>query len=282
MSPQSPSLLTDSTVPRRRQLCDEPHKTTYDGPSPETHVLYFKDDIAIHNRLYTINGKGVLNNRISELLMTRLNGLRIETHFIRSLNMREQLVRATEILPFKLTLHNVASQTFAKRLGLKENVVLPKPIPEFSLSCEKLGQPVVSTEHLTALGWSRFEEIDDILLMSQRINDFLIGQFLALNMRLVNFTLSLGRIYTTDLEDSHVVITDALCPDTLHLFDLTTNKHFHQEEIARNPEYAQEIYQEVARRLGVFSIDSIQTPASLLEAPAIVPTFSKRKSPSWP
>ncbi len=282
-----PRLFTDYTPPRRRQLLDETSKTIYDGPEPETYVLYFKDDIALEKETITASGKGVLNNRISELLMTRLNDLRIETHFIRMLNMREQLVRTTESLPFTLTLHNAASGTFARRLGLEEGAPLLKPVPEFSLRAEELNNPVVAAEHLTSLGWSRFEEIDEILLVSQRINDFLTGQFLALNIRLISFRLEFGRLYTSDLMDSQIVITDEISPDTCNLLDLQTGKRLDRQGVHDNPEQARNIYQEVARRFGVLGLDIPEgtiAPAfqDIISSTKLLQkrSFNRRKSPN--
>lgn len=279
-------LMSDHAKARRRELLDELSKTVYDGPEPGTHVLYFKDDLHHDGKVQTVSGKGVLNNRISELLLSRLNDLGLETHFIRALNMREQLVRATEPLPFYVTLHNVASGAFAKRLGLSEGMLLSKPIPEFSLRSKKLGNPIVAAEHITALGWSRFEEIDDMLITSQRVNDFLSGQFLALNMRLISFTLEFGRFYTSDHMDSHIMITDELSPETFSLLDLTTGKRLDQHGIKDAPEDANLIYQEIAQRLGVLSQDN---PDDLFPSPSqdILPlqnpsarkTLKKRKNP---
>jgi len=258
-----PRLFTDYTPPRRHQLSDEAGKTIYDGPEPGTYVLYFKDDIALEKGTIFAHGKGVINNRISELLMTRLNDLRIETHFIRLLNMREQLVRATEAFPFLLTLHNFASGTFARRLGLEEGCLLSKPVPEFSLRNKELDYPIVATEHLTSLGWCQFEEIDEILLISQRINDFLTGQFLALNMRLLNFKLEFGRLYNSELIDSRIVVTDEICLDTCNLLDLKTGKRFDRQGVQDNPGQAQEIYREVARRLGILELDTSEASPTL-------------------
>lgn len=257
-------LFSDYTPPRRHQLSDEVGKTIYDGPEPGTYVLYFKDDIALEKNTMSTHGKGVINNRISELIMTRLNDLRIETHFIRLLNMREQLVQATEALPFLLTLHNFASGTFAHRLGLEEGSSLSKPIPEFSLRNEELNYPIVAAEHLTSLGWCQFEEIDEILLTTQRINDFLTGQFLALNIRLLNFKLEFGRLYNSDLTDSRIVVTGEICLDTCNLLDVKTGKRLDRQGVQHNPEQAQEIYREVARRLGILG----------LEIPEVSPTLS--------
>ncbi|MDF3033488.1 MAG: purC [Alphaproteobacteria bacterium] len=223
MTINSYSLLSSDYVqPRRRQLFEGTSKTLYDGPEPGTYVLYFKDDIALEDGVSTICGKGVLNNRISDLLMSRLNDIGIDTHFIRLLNMREQLVRATETLPFSVTLHNIASGAFAKRLGLEEQTLLSKPIPEFFLRSKELGNPILAAEHLTALGWS-----------------------------LVSFTLEFGRFYPSELMDCQIILTDELSPDTCNLLDLTTGKPLGRQGIHDNPEQARGIYQEVARRLGI-------------------------------
>lgn len=258
MAIDSPSpFVGEYAHPRRRHLFEGTGKILYEGPEPGTCVWHFKDDVAVESGISTVSGKGVLNNRISDLLMSRLNELGFDTHFIRTLNMREQLVRKTEALPFSVTLHNVAFGAFAKRLGLEEGIIFSKPLHEFFLRSPELGNPVVATEHLTVLGWSRFEEIDDILLISQRINDFLTGQFLAYNMRLVSFTLEFGRLYVNDLADSQVILGGELSPDTLDLLDLTTGKRLGRHGIQGTPEEAQEIYRQVASRLGVLSLDTL-------------------------
>lgn len=251
-----PILLSDYAQPRRRQLFDGTTKTVFDGPEPGTHVLYFKDDLILENEVETISGKGILNNRISELLMSRLNELNIETHFIRTLNMREQLIRATESFSFSLTVHNVACDSFAKRLGLEDGTTLAKPIPEFSLRSRELNNPVIAAEHITSLGWSRFEEIDEMLLTSQRVNDFLSGQFLALNIRLISFTLQFGRCFTSDLMESQILITDELSPESINLFDLVTSRRLDHSGMEEYPERTNEIYKEIAYRLGVLELEN--------------------------
>jgi phosphoribosylaminoimidazole-succinocarboxamide synthase len=283
-----PLLFKDYAPPRRRQLCEGTGKILYDGPEPGTHVLYFKDDVALENTTtLTVCGKGVFNNRISDLLMSRLNDLGIDTHFIRTLNMREQLVRSTEPLPFSVTLHNAAFGTFAKRLGLEEGLFFSKPIPEFFLRSNELGNPIVAAEHLTTLGWSRFEEIDDILLTSQRINDFLSGQFLALNIRLISFTLEFGRFYASDLMDSQIMLTDELSPETCDLFDLRTENRLDRQGIQDNPEQALEIYQEVASRLGILGLtppdfSSLSQDADPSKKTPVTKLLDKKKKSSWP
>jgi phosphoribosylaminoimidazole-succinocarboxamide synthase len=170
---------------------------------------------------------------------------------------------------------------------LEEGSALLKPIPEFSLRAEELNHPVVAAEHLTSLGWSRFEEIDDILLLSQRINDFLSGQFLALNIRLISFKLEFGRLYTSDLMDSQIVITDEISPDTCNLLDLKTGKRLDRQGAQDNPDEAREIYQEVARRFGLIGLEVPETPMTpglqdILASvkPSLKRSLNRRKSPN--
>lgn len=256
MTTHTPSFTLSSDVhPRRRRLSKETGKTLYEGPDAGKRVLYFEDDMAIDGRVLSVSGKGVFNNRISDILMSRLNQVGIETHFIRILNMREQLVHTTETLPFSITIHNVTADDFAKKLGLQEGLLLPKPIPEFFLRSSELGNPVVTAEHLTALGWCRFEEVDDILLASQRINDFLNGQFLMANIRLFSITLEFGRCYASNLTEPQIMLTDEISPDTCSLLDLKTGKRLDRHGVQDKPEQVLEIYQEVARRLGVLGLD---------------------------
>jgi phosphoribosylaminoimidazole-succinocarboxamide synthase len=194
--------------------------------------------------------------------MSRLNQVGIDTHFVRILNMREQLVRATESLPFSVTIHNVTSGDFAKKLGLQEGLLLPKPIPEFFLRSPELGNPIVTPDHLTILGWCRFEEVDDILLSAQRINDFLNGQFLMANIRLLSVTLEFGRLYASGLTDPQIVLTDEISPDTCAVIDLATGKRLDWQGVQDNPEQMQKIYQDVARRLGVLGLDTSERLSS--------------------
>jgi len=282
-----PHLLDHYSQPRRHKITDGKNKILYAGPEPRTHVLYFKDEAVFKGEKVIVNGKGVLNNRISGLLMSRLGDLGIETHFIRILNMREQLVRAAEILPFKITLHNVASGLFAHRLGLEEGTSLSKPIPEFSLHSKDLQNPTVSAEHLTTLGWAEFEDIDDILLISQRVNDFLHGQFLALNLRLISLSLEFGRLYTPDLTGSQIVITDELSPENCYLLDLTTGKRLDCQGMEDHPDQARSIYQEVAYRLGILNLEETENATSRTHEDLFHPrpypqqSFRKRKNPQW-
>lgn len=268
-------LLHDRPAPRRHQVYDGSEKTVYDGPEPETFVLYFKDDVVdpISDKKSTVEGKGVINNRISELLLTRLRDIGVESHFIKRLNMREQLVRAADVFPFQIRMNNIAAGSFSDRLGLDEGIVLPRPIPEFVLKSKELGYPIVSERHISTLGWAREDEIEDILSISQRVNDFLYGQFLALGIRLVNFTLEFGRLYPTELmDDMSIAVVDEISPDTCYLIDIATGDRLDQGNFFVNPKDAALGYQDVARRLGILTEGG---PADLKEPHAIYEVLIK-------
>ena len=166
-------------INRRRRVYEGKAKVLYEGPEPGTLIQHFKDDATAFNKKKhdTIDGKGVLNNRISEYIFTRLTEIGVPNHFIRRMNMREQLIREVEIIPIEVVIRNVAAGSLSKRLGIEEGTPLPRSIIEFYYKADELDDPMVSEEHITAFGWATPQEIDDIMALSIRINDFLSGLF---------------------------------------------------------------------------------------------------------
>ena len=236
---------------RRKQIYEGKAKVLFQGPEPGTIVQYFKDDATAFNnqKKGVLTGKGVLNNRISELLMTRLGEIGIPTHFIKRLNMREQLVREVEIIPIEIIIRNVAAGTLSKRLGIEEGTALPRSIVEFCLKDDDLGDPMVAEEHITAFGWATHQELDEIVNLSLRINDFLLGLFLGVGIRLIDFKLEFGRWYNGD--EMSIVLADEISPDSCRLWDLETNEKMDKDRFRRDLGKVEEAYQEVARRLGL-------------------------------
>ena len=176
---------------RRRQIYEGKAKILYEGPEPGTLIQYFKDDATAFNaqKKGTINGKGVLNNRISEHIFTLLDHIGVPTHFIRRLNMREQLIRQVEIVPIEVVVRNVAAGSLSKRLGIEEGTKLPRTIIEYYYKDDALGDPMISDEHIAAFGWASQEEMHDIADLAIRVNDFLCGLFAGVGIRLVDFKL---------------------------------------------------------------------------------------------
>ena len=236
---------------RRRQLYEGKAKVLFEGPEPGTLIQYFKDDATAFNnkKRAVITGKGVLNNRISEHLMLRLHEVGIPTHFVRRLNMREQLIREVEIIPIEVVVRNISAGSLCKRLGIEEGQRLPRAIVEYYYKSDELGDPLVSEEHITAFGWASFQEIDEILSMSLRINDFLSGIFIGIGLKLVDFKLEFGRLWED--EEVRLILADEISPDNCRLWDVETNERLDKDRFRRDLGNVQEGYQEIARRLGI-------------------------------
>lgn len=236
---------------RRRQIYEGKAKVLFEGPEPGTLVQYFKDDATAFNnqKKGVITGKGVLNNRISEYLMIRLGEIGIPTHFVRRLNMREQLVREVEIIPIEVVIRNVVAGSLAKRFAMEEGTALPRSIVEFCYKSDEMGDPLVSEEHITAFGWAAPQDLDEIMAMSLRINDFLSGLFLGIGLKLVDFKLEFGRLWEN--EQMRIVLADEISPDSCRLWDVKTNEKMDKDRFRRDLGNVEEAYQEVARRLGI-------------------------------
>ncbi len=238
---------------KRRRIYEGKAKILYEGPEPGTLVQHFKDDATAFNakKKDVIEGKGVLNNRISEFVFNHLNAIGIPTHFIRRLNMREQVIREVEMIPLEVVVRNVAAGSLATRLGLEEGLQLPRSIIEFYYKNDALNDPLISEEHITAFGWANPQEIDDIMALSIRINDFLVGVFLGAGIRLIDFKLEFGRLWEGDL--MRIVVADEISPDSCRLWDIKTNEKMDKDRFRRDLGGLIEAYTEVARRLGILA-----------------------------
>lgn len=236
---------------RRRQIYEGRAKVLFEGPEPGTLVQYFKDDAYAggNSKRGVITGKGVLNNRISEYLMQRLNDIGVPTHFMRRLNMREQLVREVEIIPITVCVRNAVAGSLAERFRMQEGTALPRSIVEYYYKSEELEDPLVTEEHITAFGWAHPQDMDEIVAISLRINDFLTGLFLGVGLRLVDFRLEFGRLWEN--EQMRIVLADEISPDNCRLWDLETNECMDKDRFYRDLGRVEEAYQEVARRLGI-------------------------------
>lgn len=205
---------------RRKEVFNGRTKILFDGPEPGTLILYFKDSLDQKEDLHASSSHGALNNRFSELLMQRLNQIGIETHLIKRLNMREQLVRLADPMPFRFRVHNIAIDSLAALFNLEPGTVLNEPIIELYIKNSTGEQTVIAPQHIYALGWAQEEEIEMLFSAIRRINDFLLGQFLALNLRLANYCLEFGRILTQDFfESPKLILIDAFGLDSSSILD---------------------------------------------------------------
>ncbi len=249
---------------RRRMIYEGKAKILYEGPEPDTLIQYFKDDATAFNaeKHGVIDGKGVLNNRLSEHFMTGLNAIGVPTHFIKRLNMREQLVRMVEIIPLEVVVRNMAAGSMSKRLGIKEGTALPRPIIEFYLKDDALGDPLVTEEHIIAFNWATQQDIDDMIALALRVNDFMTGLMYGVGIRLVDFKIEIGRIFDGDFQ--RLIVADEISPDSCRLWDIESGQKLDKDVFRRDLGDLADAYTEVARRLGVLPRNGATVPGPKL------------------
>ena len=240
---------------KRQQLYEGKAKVIFEGPEVGTLVQYFKDDATAFNaqKKDVIKGKGVLNNCISEHIMTAVGDLGIPNHFIARLNEREQLIRKLEIIPVEVVVRNVAAGSICRRLGLEEGTTLNNTLVEFCLKDDSLGDPIIAPEHIFTFGWATPEELEVIVEDTLRINDFLTGLFLGIGVRLIDFKVEFGRFYHDQdaADDPVIMLADEISPDNCRLWDAQTNEKMDKDRFRRDLGGLVEAYQEIAKRLGV-------------------------------
>jgi len=241
----------EANMSRRNKLYEGKAKVLFEGPEPGTIIQYFKDDATAFNaeKKGTLSGKGVINNIISEHIFKALGNLGIPNHFIKRLSMREQLIKAVEIIPVEVIVRNIAAGSLSKRLGIEEGTKLPNTLVEFCYKSDELGDPVISEEHILTFGWADEHEIDELTHYALRINDFLSGMFHAIGIKLVDFKLEFGRFYEGD--ECITILADEISPDGCRLWDIETGKKLDKDRFRRDLGGEMEAYQEVARRLGI-------------------------------
>ena len=241
---------------RRTKLYEGRAKVLYEGPKPGTLVQYFKDESRAPHRVSRdlLNGRGVLNNRLSAYLMTGLGRVGVPTHFMKWLNMREQLVRSCEMVPLYALVRNVAAGSLVRRLGLDEGTPLPRPIVEYRLKSDDRENPLVTEEHIAAFGWVSQQDLDDILSLALRTNDVLSGLFYAVGVPLIDVRVSIGRVSQEDFQ--RLVVADDLGFDacrfgTLDQGGASAGADLLLEGSSPPLTDAQPPHSEVARRLGI-------------------------------
>ena len=212
-------------------------------------IQHFKDDATAFNnqKKASIDGKGILNNRISEHILSSLSEVGIKNHLIKRLNMREQLVKLVNIIPIEFVVRNISTGSLTKRLGIEEGTVLDSPLIEYCLKDDKLGDPIISREHILNFKWLNIMELDLINEQCLRINDFLQGMFRSIGIKLVDFKVEFGK---TKLNES-IILADEISPDTCRLWDQKTDKKLDKDRFRKDLGDLIPAYTEVAKRLGI-------------------------------
>ena len=214
-------------------------------------IQHFKDDATAFNnqKKQVIDGKGILNNRISEHILTSLNQVGIRNHLVKRLNMREQLIKLVEIIPIEFIVRNISSGSLTSRLGIEDGTVLEYPLIEYCLKNDELGDPVISREHILAFNWMNVFELDLINQELKRINDFLQGMFRGVGIKLVDFKVEFGRYEENGTQQ--IILADEISPDTCRLWDISSEKKLDKDRFRRDLGNIIQAYQEVARRLDI-------------------------------
>ena len=228
-------------------------KIIYETKDKNLVIQHFKDDATAFNNLKKakVEGKGVLNNRISEYVLTNLSQCGIKTHFVKRLNMREQLIKKAEIFPIEFIVRNIATGSLTKRLSIPEGTVLEKPLLEYCYKKDELNDPLISREHIFSFGWATESEIKIIDKTTLRINDILLGMFRGIGIKLVDFKIEYGKTWNKDTEKREIVLADEISPDTCRLWDNKTDKKLDKDRFRNNLGNLIDAYQEVAKRLGI-------------------------------
>jgi len=234
-----------------KKLYEGKAKIIYEGPEKGTGIQHFKDDATAFNNLKKsiVEGKGVLNNRISEHIFNNLNQIGIKTHLIKRLNMREQLINLVEIIPVEFIVRNIATGSLTKKLGIPDGTILSKPLLEYSYKNDDLGDPLVAKEHIIEFDWADEKELNLINICCLRINDFMQGMFRGVGIKLVDFKLEFGRSNIDGKKD--ILLADEISPDTCRLWDIVSEKKLDKDRFRKDLGNIIQAYQEVARRLGI-------------------------------
>ena len=250
-----------------KKLYEGKAKIIYASPEKNLVIQHFKDDATAFNnqKKATIDGKGILNNRISEYILQNLNQVGIKNHLVKRINMREQLIKFVEIIPIEFIVRNIATGSLTKRLGIEDGTVLNRPLIEYCLKNDELGDPLISREHILTFDWLKIIELNWITEECRRINDFLQGMFRAVGIKLVDFKVEFGR----SAQDNSIILADEISPDTCRLWDAKTERKLDKDIFRKDLGNLIDGYQEVARRLDILHEQSNIRPIKFTRPKAV-------------
>ena len=234
-----------------KKLYEGKAKIIFSTTDKNTVIQHFKDDATAFNnqKKAMIDGKGILNNRISEHILNSLSEIGIKNHLIKRLNMREQLIELVEIIPIEFVVRNIVSGSLTKRLGIEDGTVLENPLVEYCLKNDKLGDPIISREHILTFNWLNLIQLDWIDNNLRRLNDFLQGMFRGVGIKLVDFKVEFG--LTHESGKTEIILADEISPDTCRLWDTITDKKLDKDRFRKDLGDLIPAYTEVAKRLGI-------------------------------
>ena len=234
-----------------KKLYEGKAKILYKGPKANTLIVYFKDDTTAFNnkKRSVIKEKGVLNNKMSELIMKKLAAGGVDNHFIKRISDREQLIKKVRIFPLEVIIRNIAAGSICKRLGLKQGMRLKKPLIEFFYKCDELDDPLITREHIEMFGWASEKDMKEITALTFKVNNIMSKLFRSINLKLVDFKIEFGKYQNG--KKYTIILADEVSPDSCRLWDFKTNKSLDKDRFRKNLGKIKEAYEEVAKRLGV-------------------------------
>ena len=227
------------------QLYEGKAKKVYATDDPDIVIVDYKDDATAFNGLKkgTITGKGVINNKMSNMMFRIMEQHGIPTHFVEELSDRETAVKKVQIVPLEVIIRNTAAGSFSKRYGVPEGTKLATTVFEFSYKNDDLGDPLLNDYHALALNLATQEEIDTIKNMAFRVNDIMKEFFKGLNIDLIDFKLEFGRFH------GQIILADEISPDTCRFWDMTTGEKLDKDRFRRDMGGVEDAYKEVFARL---------------------------------
>ncbi len=235
-------------ITKQNQIYEGKAKKVFATNDPAYYIVEYKDDATAFNGIKkgTITGKGIINNRMSNIMFRLLEKNGIRTHFVEEISDRETIVRAVKIMPLEIIVRNVAAGSFSKRYGVEEGRELLHPTLEFSLKNDALNDPLINESHIAALGIANELELDVIRRMAYKINDVMSKFFAGIGIRLIDFKIEAGK-----LPDGTIVLADEISPDTCRFWDAKTNEKLDKDRFRRDLGNVEEAYQEIFRRINV-------------------------------
>ena len=233
-------------IAKLNQIYEGKAKKVFATDSPDFYIVEYKDDATAFNGLKkgTISGKGIINNKMSNLLFRMLEQKGIKTHYVEELSDRETVVRAVKIVPLEIIIRNVAAGSFSKRYGVEEGRELKCPTLEFSLKDDALNDPLINDSHIIALGVATEEELAQIRKLAYGVNDALKEFFARIGVRLIDFKIEAGR-----LPNGEIILADEISPDTCRFWDAKTNEKLDKDRFRRDMGRVEEAYQEIFSRI---------------------------------
>ena len=235
-----------SNIKKLEQIYEGKAKKVFKTDNDDFYIVEYKDDATAFNGLKhgTITGKGIINNKMSNLMFALLEKNGVKTHFVEQLSDRETIVKAVKIVPLEIIIRNVAAGSFSKRYGVEEGTALKCPTLEFSLKDDALNDPLINDSHIIALGVATEKELDDIRKLAYKINDVLKEFFLSIGVKLIDFKIEAGR-----LPNGEIILADEISPDTCRFWDAKTNEKLDKDRFRRDLGGVEEAYQEIFKRI---------------------------------